>query len=492
MGYGLTIEDIKVIAFKIADLSGRPHPFKNGRAGRDWYEGFLKRHPQLSLRKPEALSYARAKNANAKVIEDFFAKLAAIYVRLNILTKPMLIFNADETGISKVHKPRMKIIAGRGQKCVWSLTSGERGRTHTVLICGSAAGLVLPPLVIFPRVRMNEGLKVGAPPGTQFATSPKGWINSEIFLNWLDFFISFIPSTRPVLLIYDGHSSHISIEVIEKARSNDIHLLCLPSHGTHVLQPLDVSVMSSFKLHFSKACREYLVNNPGKVITENNISELLGKAWPQALTPNNLISGFVKTGIYPLNPSKISDKELAPSTVFEPSNDDSHNDTQSLVSSQSELNSKSTQDTCTSGHSIDEILKLPKSSVCTPKEQSLTSSAQHLTDTPFLTQLKEKRNKNTKKATKRKTGKAKAKTKATKDKGQKKGQSRKQVKEREETQDSDVDSDDEAQCGICKAPYGFDDELWIQCEHCEEWMHTTCVDIDAKSIPDIFVCMKCL
>ena len=173
----------------------------------------------------------------------FFAKLAAVYSRLGILSKPMQIYNADETGVSRVHSPKMKILARRGQKTVWSLTSGERGRTHTILMCGSAAGHYIPPLIIFPRVRMNDKLKTGAPPGTIFETSPKGWINKDIFFRWLDFFIKSIPKARPVLLIYDGHSSHISMEVIEKARKNDIHLLCLPSHGTHILQPLDISVM---------------------------------------------------------------------------------------------------------------------------------------------------------------------------------------------------------------------------------------------------------
>ena len=37
----------------------------------------------------------------------------------------------------------------------------------------------------------------------------------------------------PVLLIMDGHGTHISIELIELARCNDIHLLCLPSHNIH-------------------------------------------------------------------------------------------------------------------------------------------------------------------------------------------------------------------------------------------------------------------
>ena len=45
---------------------------------------------------------------------------------------------------------------------------------------------------------------------------------------------------RPVLLIQDGHASHMSIGLIELARANDVHLLCLPAHTTHILQPLDV------------------------------------------------------------------------------------------------------------------------------------------------------------------------------------------------------------------------------------------------------------
>ena len=183
-------------------------------------------------------------------------------------------------------------------------------------MCGSAAGHAIPPLIIYPRVRIPDNLKVGAPPGTQFAASPKGWINQDIFCRWLDFFMENVPSARPILLIYDGHASHLSIEVIEKARANDIHLLCLPSHTTHILQPLDVSVMSSFKLHFSKACKQFMTKNPGRVVTEADLASLIGTAWPLALTPSNLISGFTKTGIFLLNPGRITDAQKAPSTVY--------------------------------------------------------------------------------------------------------------------------------------------------------------------------------
>ena len=97
-------------------------------------------------------------------------------------------------------------------------------------------------------------------------SSENGWINQEIYAKWFQYFLHTIPPMRPVL-IEDGHASHITIETVEFARENDVHLLCLPSHTTHVLQPLDIGVFKSFKSHFSKACCRYITNNPGRVIT---------------------------------------------------------------------------------------------------------------------------------------------------------------------------------------------------------------------------------
>ena len=61
-----------------------------------------------------------------------------------------------------------------------------------------------------------EKLREGAVAGAIFCNSDNGWINAEIYLEWLKFFLK-----SPVLLIQDGHASHISIELIELARSND-------------------------------------------------------------------------------------------------------------------------------------------------------------------------------------------------------------------------------------------------------------------------------
>ena len=57
---------------------------------------------------------------------------------------------------------------------------------------------------------------------------------------------------RPVLLLVDGHKSHMTLDLIELARENDVILFCLLPHTTHALQTLDVSIFKALKAHFSR------------------------------------------------------------------------------------------------------------------------------------------------------------------------------------------------------------------------------------------------
>ena len=171
----------------------------------------------------------------------------------------------------------------------------------------------MPPYLIYPRKRITDVLKVGALAGTTFRCSDSGWVNSELFMDWFKLFTEMIPPTRPILFIVDGHASHISVEVIEYAQKNQIHMLCLPAHTTHLLQPLDVGVFKSLKSFYYKACKEYTTDHPGRVITTDVIASLLADAWPQSITPINIMSGFKKSGTYLLNPWEIKDRDLAPS-----------------------------------------------------------------------------------------------------------------------------------------------------------------------------------
>ena len=57
--------------------------------------------------------------------------------------------------------------------------------------------------------------------------------------------------------------------------------------------------------------------NPGINITKYDVSELTSKPYLKTLTPENGISAFRRTGIYPFCNTVISDAQVAPSTVYE-------------------------------------------------------------------------------------------------------------------------------------------------------------------------------
>ena len=84
------------------------------------------------------------------------------------------------------------------------------------------------------------------PEDTLYARSESGLIDTELFLAWImKIFLKYVVPERPVLLLTDGHKTHI--DVIDVCRENDVILFCLPPHTTHALQPLDVSVFKSLK-----------------------------------------------------------------------------------------------------------------------------------------------------------------------------------------------------------------------------------------------------
>ena len=316
-GFGIGVKAVCRLAFEMAEHAGKKHRFNhvNQSAGYDWYQGFMRRHPDLSLRKPEALSAARASMLNPTTISDHFQKLGDVLDKADLKSRPAQIYNLDETGLSLVHKPS-SIVATKGKKTVQSRTSGERGENVTVLICANAQGSTLPPFIIFKGQRINSGLTANAPPGTLFGTSKSGFIDTELFETWFKkLFLPSIPQIRPVLLVLDGHGSHISISTLKLARENSVHMYCLPPHTTNHTQPLDKSVFKSVKTAYNQRCEKFMRENPNCIITRYDFSGLFTDVYHKVFTMANIISGFRSTGIYPFNPLAITPEHLQFSSV---------------------------------------------------------------------------------------------------------------------------------------------------------------------------------
>ena len=60
------------------------------------------------------------------------------------------------------------------------------------------------------------------------------------------------------LLIIDGHKSHLyNLPFYEAMRANNIEFLTIPSHTSHVLQPLDSVPFAQFKRNWESNLRKY-------------------------------------------------------------------------------------------------------------------------------------------------------------------------------------------------------------------------------------------
>jgi hypothetical protein len=103
---------------------------------------------------------------------------------------------------------------------------------------------------------------VGGPPGSVFTANTRGWFNMKECETWFEkVFLKYlegrIPKEEVKVLIMDNLSSHLSLNIMEQCRENNIRLIFLPPNSTHLTQPLDVAVFAPLKKQWRKELDEY-------------------------------------------------------------------------------------------------------------------------------------------------------------------------------------------------------------------------------------------
>ena len=192
----------------------------------------------------------RARCSKRETLDNYYKELLVILQKYDLLDKPHRIFNVDETGVSCEHIPP-KIVSARGRTPL-AITS-DRSATTTIISCISAIRQTLPPYMIFKGKKITDNLLAGGLPWTQCTMSDSGWSNSKTFQTYLtEHFLKYVPTHKddPLLLLYDGHRSHVNVPLIEWAEIHNVILFLLPAHTSHLTQPLDVGVFGPFKMNY--------------------------------------------------------------------------------------------------------------------------------------------------------------------------------------------------------------------------------------------------
>ncbi|KAE8739807.1 hypothetical protein FOCC_FOCC014699 [Frankliniella occidentalis] len=320
MGYGLTAPEIKRFAVQFTEVNKVPNIpdswKENQAAGQDWFRGFMSRHPDLSARKPEQCSIARAMAFNKVNISNYFDKLELVLKRHPNFANGSRVYNLDETGSTTVgDMKKAKVITEKGVKQVHQIKSAERGTLVTTccIICGN--GTMVPLVMIFPRAKFTNNMLINGYPGTLGLATKNGWMITEKFLQVIQHFVAKTNSSpeNPTLLILDNVASHLSIEAINLCRASGVTLFTLPPHTTHKTQPLD----GPYQAAYSRAYNSWTLAHPAQVCTIYDVAGLVNEALCKVATPTNIFSAFRATGIYPFNRDIFSDLEFVPSSVTE-------------------------------------------------------------------------------------------------------------------------------------------------------------------------------
>ncbi|CAL8467190.1 g6726 [Coccomyxa elongata] len=166
---------------------------------------------------------------------------------------------------------------------------------------------------------------------TAMICQESGYMTRDIFELWMQ--TIFLPETedlradgKGVLLFLDNFGVHLDLDVLDLAADNRVHIIAFPAHTTHILQPLDIGIMQPIQTYYTKALSQWRISDSAnilKIVTTSLMLQILAlpqghadmthgaaqkSAWDMAISPSNIKSAFYKTGIYPLDPEKIADK----------------------------------------------------------------------------------------------------------------------------------------------------------------------------------------
>ena len=238
------------------------------------------------------------------------------------------IYNLDEKGLMMGVANRSKVIVRRGSK-LQALCQDTNRELITIVECICADGTTVSPMIIFKGAAHYYGWHPDSATTSGDTTSrdsdkfvygfsDKGYIDYNLLLGWLQ--TAFEPQTAEKLahprewrlLIWDGHESHMNFDVLNFCNSHRIKIFKLPSHSTHLLQPLDLVVFSAFQHHYS--CEIDKASRLGRSgIGKHNFLQFLKPARKATFRKPELVhSAFRISGIWPYDPTQVYDHIILP------------------------------------------------------------------------------------------------------------------------------------------------------------------------------------
>lgn len=278
-----------------------------------WAREWIKKSGTFKLMKPRVVELERSKGCRNSIIEAWFRTWEKEVLQEQIF--PSMLANFDETMIQPHTTSSVKVVGFRDSNA--SVITAEPGLPHITLgVTIFADGTFINHLLIYPNKFVPQevrGANAAHYINYSLAGQDSGWITKELFAahcreTIIPAFLERrrrlaekgVPNATGVLLV-DGHSSRLNATLMEEFRQHNIKVPVLPSHASHVLQPLDLAVFGAFKATISKG--DSSLRKQTLPERRNAMMQKARRALHMALCPDTILTSFERSGLHPYNPS---------------------------------------------------------------------------------------------------------------------------------------------------------------------------------------------
>jgi DDE superfamily endonuclease len=267
-----------------------------------WLTKFIKDELQdFHTIKTKPLSQQRVAAQDAETIGEWFRKFQRFYTHEKIEGKN--IWNMDETGFRVGIPGGQQVIVPRHITELYTI-SPENRVSITVIESVCSIGATIAPVLIIPgKMHMESWYNQNLSGKERILLSDSGYSNDELAMIWLEHFIIETKSNESSewkIMILDSHTSHLTPELRIRAAECNIHLYNLPSHLTHVLQPLDVGVFRPYK-HWHQDAVQTAIRNLDLDYTISSFIRDLPSIRSNTFKVSTVQHAFKNSGIWPID-----------------------------------------------------------------------------------------------------------------------------------------------------------------------------------------------
>lgn len=148
------------------------------------------------------------------------------------------------------------------------------------MFCGAVDGSIIPPFMVYPQPNPKEyNSLTGGVENSEITYTQKGWMDAEAFGQFIEHSDKNAGDQRPVLLLIDRVSSHVSMSGFEDAKARGTELYRIVPNATHLMRPLDKGVFCPLKRRWHEVTRKQSRENPGNPVGKEKLTANLKEAF---------------------------------------------------------------------------------------------------------------------------------------------------------------------------------------------------------------------